>query len=122
MEDSFTTSQQSMEQSLHLQSMKRKSREAAEQAKPANAVAEPAPATGVVPLRGKARQRLRGESYFTANQAPAAASMACRPVVRVGWMTGANCGEWLLGMLLRLPAATALAYWSGSVPPTNQNT
>src|SRR5207253_1328304 len=37
-------------------------------------------------------------------------------------MTGAKCGLWLVGISLRRPAALALAYLSGSVPPTNQNT
>src|SRR6185437_12969071 len=55
-------------------------------------------------------------------QARAAAVIAVTPVSKVGWMTGAKCGLWLVGMVASLPAACASAYSLGSVPPTNQNT
>ncbi len=44
-------------------SMKRKSREAAEQAAPANAVPGPAPGTGVVPLEGEGAEGDSGGAF-----------------------------------------------------------
>src|SRR6202011_4887798 len=57
-----------------------------------------------------------------ASQACAATTRAFTPVSRVGWITGAKCGLWLLGSWLSLPAFFALSYTLGSSPPKNQNT
>jgi hypothetical protein len=43
------------------------------------------------------------------SHADAAASIASRPVVSVGSSTGANLGEWLLGISFTVPFASAFA-------------
>src|SRR5581483_2840760 len=60
--------------------------------------------------------------FYADSQAIVATTSASTPVRKVGWMTGAKCGLWLLGSSLSVPASLAFAYTSGSVPPTNQNT
>src|SRR4051812_5842326 len=58
-----------------------------------------------------------------ASASRAATVMARTPVSRVGWMTGANLGLWLVGMSSATrPASCAVRYVSASVPPTYQNT
>ena len=56
------------------------------------------------------------------NHTPAAASIASMPARRVGSVTGAKSGEWLTGSSFNLPAFSACANVSGSMPPTTQNT
>ncbi len=55
------------------------------------------------------------------SQTRAAVTRVWVPVSRVGWMTGANAGEWLTGMSWAIrPACSASRYRSGSVPPSIQ--
>ena len=47
--------------------------------------------------------------------------MAAVPVFNVGWMTGANFGEWLAGISLAIrPAASASRHCTASMPPNAQ--
>src|ERR1700681_1640063 len=62
------------------------------------------------------------DAVHEASHACAATTRAFTPVSRVGWITGAKCGLWLLGSWLSLPAFFALSYTLGSSPPKNQNT
>src|SRR5579863_6051153 len=57
-----------------------------------------------------------------ANHAYAATTRAFTPVSRVGWITGAKRGLWLVGSELSVPSFFALSYTSGSSPPKNQKT
>src|SRR3984893_12512547 len=57
-----------------------------------------------------------------ANHTYAATTRAFTPVSRVGWITGAKRGLWLVGSELSVPSFFALSYTSGSSPPKNQNT
>src|ERR1700751_2217290 len=57
-----------------------------------------------------------------ASHACAATTRAFTPVSRVGWITGAKRGLWLVGSELSEPSFFALSYTSGSSPPKNQNT
>src|SRR5580704_11495038 len=57
-----------------------------------------------------------------ASHACAATTRAFTPVSRVGWITGAKRGLWLVGSELSVPSFFALSYTSGSSPPKNQNT
>src|ERR1700724_1685582 len=52
-----------------------------------------------------------------ASHACAATTRAFTPVCRVGWITGAKRGLWLVGSPLSVPAFFALSYTSGSSPP-----
>ena len=55
------------------------------------------------------------------SHASEATTMAAVPVSSVGLMAGAKCGEWLAGMSWEtVPAASAFAYNSGSIPPRPQ--
>ena len=55
-----------------------------------------------------------------ASHACAATTRAFTPVSRVGWITGAKRGLWLVGSALSVPSFFALSYTSGSSPPKNQ--
>src|SRR5208337_5168349 len=57
-----------------------------------------------------------------ASHACAATTRAFTPVSKVGWITGAKRGLWLVGSELSVPSFFALSYTSGSSPPKNQNT
>src|SRR5690606_12578365 len=87
-------------------------------------VAPPGARNGALPRMADHRlwAGIQADGAAAHNQADAAVSMACNPVLSVGSRTGAKRGEWLLGMSRILPAARAASQVAGSVPPTNQNT
>src|SRR5580692_5150893 len=62
------------------------------------------------------------DAVHEANHAYAETTRAFTPVSRVGWITGAKRGLWLVGSELSVPSFFALSYTSGSSPPKNQNT
>src|SRR5580693_8230984 len=62
------------------------------------------------------------DAVHEASHAYAATTRAFTPVSRVGWITGAKRGLWLVGSELSVPSFFALSYTSGSSPPKNQNT
>src|ERR1035437_3267238 len=62
------------------------------------------------------------DAVHEASHANAATTIAFTPVSRVGWITGAKRGLWLVGSALNVPSFFAFAYTSGSSPPKNQNT
>src|ERR1700674_383999 len=62
------------------------------------------------------------DAVHEASHACAATTRAFTPVSRVGWITGAKRGLWLVGSALSVPSFFALSYTSGSSPPKNQYT